>query len=76
MNKKKICKIAGVAVASAAIVAGGAFYGMQQLGVIGNSSNGSSSSLQSMVAQKLSATEDEHEVTLHFKWEGSQPHVA
>ena len=49
---------------------------MQQLGVIGNSSNGSSSSLQSMVAQKLSATEDEHEVTLHFKWEGSQPHVA
>lgn len=76
MNKKKICKIAGVVVASAAMVAGGAFYGMQQLGVIGNSSNGSSSSLQSMVAQKLSATEDQHEVTLHFKWEGPQPHVA
>lgn len=76
MDKKRICKIAGVVVASAAIAAGGAFYGMQQLGGVGNSSNDSLPSVQSMVAQNMSATENEHEVTLHFKWEGSQPHVA
>jgi len=76
MNKKKICKIAGVVIASTALVAGGAFYGMQQLERSDNSSSGSSPSLQSMVAQNMSTTENEHEVTLHFKWEGTQPHMA
>lgn len=73
MNKKKICKIAGAVVATTAMVAVGAFYGIQQLG---NSSDGSMTSSQSVAVQKLSATKEEHEVTLHFKWEGSQPHVA
>ena len=76
MNKNKICKIAGIAVASAAIIAGGAFYGIHQLGMTGNSSSGGSPVMQSMVAQNVSTTESQHVVTLHFKWEGSQPHVA
>ena len=76
MNKKKICRIAGIAVASVAIVAGGAFYGMQQLGTSENSTDGSLSSMQSMRAQNVSTSANQHEVTLHFKWEGSQPHVA
>lgn len=76
MKKKKICKIAGVVVTSAVMVAGGVFYGMHQFGGSGNSTNSSSPSLQSMMAQNMSTTANEHEVTLHFKWEGSQPHVA
>ena len=76
MNKKKICKMAGIGAISAAIVAGGAFYGLHQFGSNGNSSKGSSSSVQSIDVQEMSATESGHEVTLHFKWKGSQPHMA
>lgn len=76
MNKKKICKMVGIGAISAAIVAGGAFYGLHQFGANGNSLKGSPSSIQSIDAQSMSATENGHEVTLHFKWKGSQPHMA
>lgn len=45
MNKKKICKIAGIGAISAAIIAGGAFYGMHQSGWKGDSPIGSPSSI-------------------------------
>lgn len=79
MNKKKICKIAGVAVAGIAFAVGGIYVGSQQTHTAYRYPALSNvvTTANPMTANKLSTLEGEqHAITLHFKWEGAQPHIA
>lgn len=79
MDKKKICKIAGVALAGIAFAVGGIYVGSQQTHTVDRYPALSNvvTTDNPMTANKLSTLEGEqHAITLHFKWEGAQPHIA
>lgn len=79
MTKKKVLQIAGTTLAGVALLAGVAFAGAQQYS---NSSGTQEVSKVSGVNTPLDAKsvstnkQEQDSVTLHFKWSGSQPHVA
>ena len=86
MNKKNACKIAGAALAGSLLVAGCAFFAANQFqddaktvvadknaSVITESVTGLETP-KPVVAQKTSKKE-KNAVTIHYKWEGSQPHI-
>ena len=88
MNKKQICKIASAAMAGVLLVSGSAFVGLQQSGWTGASNGGIFGSQKltwtaspekadkTVVADQMSTQQKkEKEVTIHYKWEGSQPHL-
>ena len=89
MNKKKVCKIAGAAVAGALLVSGTAFYGLNQSGMLGNIGTNvnqnkvvefgqvaptDAGAKNVMKADQLSTTKKQG-ITIHYKWEGAQPHL-
>lgn len=79
MDKKKICKIAGVAAAGIVFAVGGIYVGSQQTHTADRYPALSNvvTTAHPMTANKLSTLEGEqHAITLHFKWEGAQPHIA
>lgn len=88
MNKKQICKIASAAMAGVLLVSGSAFVGLQQSGWTGANNGGIFGSqkltwtaspekaYKTVVADQMSTQQKkEKEVTIHYKWEGSQPHL-
>ena len=83
MDRKDRWKLAGVAVLGTVVLAGGVAFGTQLTSkdvasnkileqTLADSAGNTDSKL---TAKQLSQKEETHEITIHYKWKGSQPHV-